>query len=95
MSVLTLLVVALAAGFGAVIGGLMPHLYRRLRRQSNDPVPHAQSFGYPLDPHLQVRIHDLSTAWATRRGHPEAAPLAAGYLADAARDAEARWSQLR
>lgn len=97
MSLLTLLAVAGAAGVGGLLGGLAPQLYRLLRRPAlnQGSAPTASPWGGSLDHHLQRQVQDLSTAWAASRGHPEAAPLAHGYLSDAARDAEARWDRLR
>ena len=90
MSALHLLTVCAAAGLGGVIGGLVPVLVRRLRRR-HEPARAA----HHLDPYLQQRVHDLSAAWAARRGHPGAGPLAAGYLMDTLLDVQDRWEGRR
>ena len=93
MTFFDLLAVTVAAGVGGVLGALVPPLWRWLRRRSQGRPVHPVA--HHVDPQLQQRLHDVSAAWAARRGYPAAGPLAAGYLLDAAQDVLDRWEHQR
>ncbi|HVE45135.1 MAG TPA: hypothetical protein VNA57_00105 [Acidimicrobiales bacterium] len=97
MTAMELLAVVASALLGGLTGGLVVVLLQLLQRPQpdNNPVPHYRTWADPLNPDLQLQVHDLSAAWAASRGHPEASFPAARYLGDAAEDAQRRWSARR
>lgn len=95
MNGIEIALVSLASAIGAAIGTNGREAFAALHRRARRRTPQADpEHGEELDPLLAQRVRDASQAWAARTGRPEVAQLAAGYLEDAAREAQKRWRNL-